>query len=223
MPKVIYYFKSFKSFSKNEDKAKEFIKSSTKDLTGLFFILEKYDNIIEEEFISNADIKEYSSYEDEEEVLFFPFSSFEVEKIENRENHVNIYLKFLGKYRAYIEEKKPIQNIFKDIPISQFGRDITDFGLIKYKFYKYWEIKKEIQLAQLSVVNTTCILYFEKNKLLFSFNTGLKLYDIQNDKIIFIIFVHKQKINDLIKINQNTFISSSDDKTIKIIELTNNF
>ena len=73
------------------------------------------------------------------------------------------------------------------------------------------------------MVNTTCILYFEKNKLLFSFNTGLKLYDIQNDKIIFIIFVHKQKINDLIKINQNTFISSSDDKTIKIIELTNNF
>ena len=73
MPKVIYYFKSFKSFSKKEDEAKGFIKSSTKDLTGLFFILEKYDNIIEEEFISNAYIKEYSFYEDEEEVLFFPF------------------------------------------------------------------------------------------------------------------------------------------------------
>ena len=40
------------------------------------------ENNIEEEFVSNAYIKEYSKFQ-KEEVLFFPFSSFEIEKIED--------------------------------------------------------------------------------------------------------------------------------------------
>ena len=224
LPKVIYYFKSFKSFSKNEQKAKEFIENTQKT-TGLLFVLEKYKETIEGEYISNAYIKDYSLYDHEEEVLFFPFSSFEIEKIEKRENvnYVTIYLKYLGKYRPYIEERKTQKNIFNDIPTSQFGRDIAESGLVKYKFCKFWEIKKEIKLYSSQKLNATCLLCFEKNKLLFSFNTSLKLHDIQNDKTIFIIFIHNQKINDLLKINENTFISSSDDKTIKIVELTDNF
>ena len=66
---------------------------------------------------------------------FFPFSAFEVENIEDENNHVNIYLKYLGRYKSYIEDKK--RNPLADIPISQFGRDINEMGLIKYKFHKF--------------------------------------------------------------------------------------
>ena len=64
---------------------------------------------VDENFSSNADIEQYSIY-NEKEVLFFPFSSFlvekeiKVEKINEIETKV-IYLNYLGKYRKEIEEK----------------------------------------------------------------------------------------------------------------------
>ena len=57
----------------------------------MFFILSKDEdnnknnNNIEDEFISNADIKEFSRFKTKEEVIFFPFSSFEALKTENGE------------------------------------------------------------------------------------------------------------------------------------------
>ena len=116
LPKVIYYFKSFKSFSKNKEMAKRFIKKAENGSIGLLFILEKYDEELEEEFISNIEIKEFSEFPNEDEVLFFPFSSFEVNKIEDSdEGYVIIFLKYLGKYKSYIEEKKSKEDIFDDI------------------------------------------------------------------------------------------------------------
>ena len=160
LPKVMYYIKAFKSFSKKEKKAKTFIGKSKKDLTGLLFIIltdEKKE--IEDEFISNAYIKEFSNFEKEEEVIFFPFSSFEVVKIKDKEEengnkYVKIYLRYLGRYKSFIEEKKSKQTILNDVPISQFGRDISEMGLIKYKFSKYWRVKEEIKLKE----NVSCLL-----------------------------------------------------------------
>ena len=176
LPKVIYYLKAFKSFSKNKNKSEGFIRDSSKESTGMFFILTKDEdnnnnknNNIEDEFISNADIQEFSRFKSEEEVLFFPFSSFEVLKIENGEIRgkkcVIIYLKYLGRYKKYIE----------------------------------------------------------KNKILISIENKLKLYDLKQDKNIDEIEIHSKKINDLIRINEITIFSSSNDKTIKIIKLIDNF
>jgi len=219
LPKVIYYFKSFKSFSKNKEKAKRFIKKSKNGSIGLLFILEKYDKELEEEFISNIEIKEFSKFPNEDEILFFPFSSFEVNKIEDSdEGYVIIFLKYLGKYKSYIEENK--SNIFDDNPISQFGRDITELGLIEYKFKKYWEIKKEINLDSRDAI---CLLYFEDNKLLISIENMLELYNIVESKIIQIINIYENGIIDLLKLNDNIFIASSKDKKIRIIKLINNF
>lgn len=91
-------------------------------------------------------------------------------------------------------------------------------GLIKYKFRKFWEIKKEIKTEG----NVNCILYFEKNKLLYSIKKSIKLYDIEKDRNILNIDVHQREINDLLKINESIFISSSY-KTIQFIELLNDF
>ena len=221
LPKVIYYFKSFKSFSKNKEKAKRFIKKTEKDSIGLLFILEKCDEELEEEFISNIEIKEFSKFPNEDEVLFFPFSSFEVNKIEDSdEGYVIIFLKYLGKYKSYIEENKPNEDIFDDNPISQFGRDITELGLIDYKFKKFWEIKKEINLDSRDAI---CLLYFEDNKLLISIENMLELYNIVENKIIQIINVYENRVIDLLKLNDSFFIASSKDKKIRIIKLINNF
>ena len=170
VPKLIHYFKSFKSFSKIRAQAEKFMKRAKKnkneDATLLMFIIN--ENNIEEEFVSNAYIKEFSKFQKEEEVLFFPFSSFEIEKIEDENDHVNIYLNYLGKYKSYIEEKK--LDVFKDIPLTQFGKDLTEINLIKYKFIKFWEVEKEISLNN----NAACILLLNKNIILFSIGKLLK-------------------------------------------------
>ena len=92
-------------------------------------------------------------------------------------------------------------------------------GLIKYKFNKFYEIDKELSLGG----NPTCLLIFEKNKILFSIGKILRLDDINENKKIFEINAHQKEITDLFKINNNTFISSSKDKKINIIKLINNY
>ena len=92
LPKIIYYFKSFKSFTKLKEKAEYFMQKAQKhkdeNSTLIMFIIT--NNNFEEEFVSNAYIKEFSQFPKEEEVLFFPFSSFEVVKIEDENGHGNI-------------------------------------------------------------------------------------------------------------------------------------
>ena len=216
-PKLIYYFKSFKSFSKKRKKAEKFMRNEPDSMPLLFIVK---NNHVEGEFISNAYIKDISEFPDEDEVLFFPFSSFEVEKIENENNHVNIYLKYLGRYKSRIEEMKPKNFLFKDIPLNQFGRDISTFGLIKYKFSKFWEVEKRISLEE----NANCLLVFEKDIILISIGSTLRLYNNKNNlNIITNVHIHQDIINDLLKLNENAFISSSNDKTIKFIQLTNNY
>ena len=101
---------------------------SKKDYIPLLFILDNKNIVIDG--VSNANIKDFSIFPNEEEVLFFPFSSFEIEKIEDenegRRHYVNITLKYLSQNIPNIK-----YNIFKDIPITQFGRDITEMGLIE--------------------------------------------------------------------------------------------
>ena len=224
LPKLIYYFKSFKSFSKLKEKAEYFMQKAQKhkdeNSTLIIFIIT--NNNFKEEFVSNAYIKEFSQFPKEEEVLFFPFSSFEVIKIEDENDHVNIYLNYLGKYKSYIDQKKSI--IFRDIPITQFGKDILEMELINYKFTKFWEVEKVIPIIN---GNSNCILCLQKNIILFSFgnliSNLIKVYDCENNKNLLDINIHTKEINDLLKINEFIFISSSKDNTIKFIKLTDNY
>jgi hypothetical protein len=168
-------------------------------------------------------MKEFSFYGGEEEVLFFPFSSFEVVKTEDVitdiKKYVIIYLKYLGRYKKYIEEKKSTETMLRDVPISQFGRDITEIGLINYKFSKYWEVEKQICTNS---GNANSLIVINKDRILVSIGKQLKLYDLQNDQNIYSI-VNQKEINDLNKINFDTIFLSSKDKTIKVIKLTDNF
>ena len=82
-----YSCKAFFSFSKSLQKSNEFLESNIGSVGGsnnslllARFIIEKYEKIKVEEnyshFISNAEMRHYSGYAKEKEVLFFPLSCF---------------------------------------------------------------------------------------------------------------------------------------------------
>ena len=82
MPGLIVFSKPFLSFSKERDVAFDFLKFSNYDanLTKVLFVLEKDDNV-GFNLSTHCDLENLSYYEYEKEVLFFPFSSFEIKDL----------------------------------------------------------------------------------------------------------------------------------------------
>ena len=110
-------------------------------------MLEK-DNNIDYDLSTHADIEKISFYPNEKEVLFFPFSSFEIKEIKKVNDRYEIKLLYLGKYIKKLEKNKNNNNI---IPNSEFKKQIIESGLIKKVdntpkniLNKYNEYKKEI-------------------------------------------------------------------------------
>ena len=103
LPGAIVFSKSFLSFSKNIESAMAFINKENKNnnLSKAFLELEN-DNNISYDLSTHADIENISKYPNEREVLFFPFSSFEIKEIKelymNNEKIYIIKLLYLGKY-----------------------------------------------------------------------------------------------------------------------------
>ena len=65
-------------------------------------------------------------------------------------------------------------------------------------------------------------ILFNKKVILAAIGRYLKLYRsniMNNMNTIININIHQDDINDLLKINENLFISSSKDKTIKFVQL----
>ena len=79
-PKVIIFSRSFLSFSANEEVAIEYIRYKN-DSYGVLYEIQK-PNEMDIELCTNADIQKLSYFYNESEILFLPFSSFEVVKIE---------------------------------------------------------------------------------------------------------------------------------------------
>ena len=230
-PKLILYYRGFQSFSLIRERAIDFMNKSTppNNHIKVLFLVQPFNSNIStnannqdfliDGFLSNAYIKELSNFPEEEEVLFFPFSSFEVTKI-NREfsNHVEITLEYLGKYRQNININP--QNILPFFQASEFGKEILELELINYKRKYSWNIEKEIYIEDGDV---SFILYLENNLILFSADNIIKLYDIQENKNILDIKIHHNTVNDLLKVDNFKFISSSKDNTIKYFKLNDNY
>ena len=83
MPAAIGFCKSFLSFSKNRSGIEKFLKEDNinKDKKSkVVYILEK-DDSLGYNLSTHGDIEKISFFDNEEEVLFFPFSSFEIKAI----------------------------------------------------------------------------------------------------------------------------------------------
>ena len=149
-PSSIFYCKSFLSFSKNKEIAKTFIKKEGNGQVGLSLAL-----IIIEEFTEGAinchgcaEIQKFSFFKNEEEILVFPFTCFEVKSIEKKEDkdkdisktYYIIHLNYLGKYEEKFNGKDP-DDLIDEIPEESlyaqqvFSTDIID-GKYKGKFFK---------------------------------------------------------------------------------------
>ena len=148
LPGAIVFSRAFLSFSKEKKIAENFLKNNNnnKDLCKVLFILDKDENI-DYNLGTHADIEKISFYPNEREVLFFPFSTFEIKEIkEEKINNENIYfikLLYLGKYLKELENDKTYIQNEKKIPDSAFKKQIIESGLIKSN-----EITNNKQLIQ---------------------------------------------------------------------------
>ena len=136
LPSSIIFSKSFLSFSKDKNIAKYFLnmnKNKNKEFSKVLFILEK-DDYMDYSLSTHADIEDLSFFK-EKEVLFFPFSSFEIKDInqinDNNEVIYEIKLLYLGKYIKKLKKDKNIKN--NKIPDSEFKKELIKSGLIKSK------------------------------------------------------------------------------------------
>ena len=159
LPNTIVFSKSFLSFTKEKKIAENFLfltENKNNELSKVLFILENNEDI-DYSLSTHADIEKISFYPMEKEVLFFPFSSFEIKEVKqintNNEIIYEIKILYLGKYlKEFINNKIFIENE-NLIPNTEFKNEIMKFGLIKKDdiknikdvFQKYENHKKEIK------------------------------------------------------------------------------
>ena len=152
LPGAVIFSKTFLSFSKDKEVAYNFLSftpnpsNSNEKLSKVLFILEK-DYKVDYSLSTHADIEKLSLLPDEREVLFFPFSSFEIkDKKKIKDNIYEIRLLYLGKYLEKIEKNNQIliENI-EEFPDSNYKTEILHSDFIKPEDINKNNPKKLIQ------------------------------------------------------------------------------
>ena len=221
-PKLIVFSRSFLSFSKKKEIANLFIKGHDKDFYSILYIIQEINNIEDiKNHISNADIKDFSKLPIESEVLLFPFSCFEITDIKEKNTSkidYEINLKYLGSFSKLIE-KQIDRNYFDNFELSLFSEKLFDSGVLKIKkFLSTWLEKKRGEIK----VNNICFILEGGEDCISIKYKEIIVFNIYSWKIKQKINIHKKKILSIVKITNNRIISSSLDKTIKIIKLLDN-
>jgi len=136
LPGSIVFSRAFLSFSKIKSVAESFLsfQNNNTNLSKVLYIIEKDDDI-GFNLSTHGDIENISYFPNEKEVLFFPFSSFEIQDIKdiiiNNEILYEIKLLYLGKYLKDIDNDNNIVIDGKKIPESEFKKQLCEFGLIE--------------------------------------------------------------------------------------------
>ena len=186
LPGAIVFSKSFLSFSKDRNIAEGFLKvvNKNKNLKKVLYILEKDDNI-NYSLSTHCDIENLSFIQKEKEVLFFPFSSFEIKEVKEKriDNDIEYEIKllYLGKYLKEIEKDNNIINKENKIPDGMFKELITKNGLIKNEN-----------------INNTKQLFNQFKKFKQNINNNEKTYNINNFNI-----------NNTININNDEYFNDN--------------
>ena len=128
-PSYLIYSRAYLSFSKNKNKSLGFIKNVPQTKKILFLLQNNSENKI----LSNANLYNISTYPDEDEILFFPFSSFIIAQIKEKENIYYIDLIYLGIYENKIKESIEIiseESLDEIVTNSNFGNEVFQSGII---------------------------------------------------------------------------------------------
>ena len=224
LPSSIVFSKSFLSFSKEKNVAEKFLKDENKDknLSKVLFILEKDDNC-GYNLSTHGDIEKISFFPNEREVLFFPFSSFEIKSLEEKyigkEKIYEIKLLYLGKYLKDIENDNKLINNEILIPNSKFKEKLEDFGLIKKEILKKINIKKiynefkkyESEINQKNISTTT-------NKInIITGEINIKHEDINKPIQIINSYENKKRMNN--EANNSDDWKYENEREIKDVEI----
>ena len=221
-PKILLYSKSFLSFSDDYKQAKKFLdpqNQSTSCIQVLYIIEEIKNDNYDKITLSNARIEEYSNYR-EKEVLIFPLSCFELINIElNDRTCVTIHLRYIGIYKNLIKEKLG-ENYMEKIKPTNFSQDLLVNGIVKNNYIPSWVLKEKIDFQ----INK--IYFFMKNNeyLVTSIKNLILIFSINEfgkGKGKIKINVHNDEVLNVIYLENNEICSTSKDRTIKIILITN--
>ena len=136
LPAALVSCKSFLSFSLNKNVAQSYLKSKKNLITVLLIIDNNNDYSIIHS--GSAAIKQFSFYSNEEEILFFPFSCFEIKKIEKSYNNLCIItLNHLRKYEK-IFKKTPKELADSILEYSNTAKEIYKSEIIRETYYPEW-------------------------------------------------------------------------------------
>ena len=159
--KLMFFCKNFLSFSKNEETARNFASNSSENFVKYLYILIIEDN---SDFYNNIDIGDNSYFEDkEEEVVFFPFSCFTIDKIEEENDLKVLYIKYLSGVNEIVKNQvknKPNDTIKKkleDVFLNGYGKYIYNlFNDITKVYDLYIEEETGIKIeSNIPNINTT--------------------------------------------------------------------
>ena len=114
--------RNFLSFTKDKHVAESFLNHSNNqsNIKNVFFIVNPLDGS-KDTRVTNIDAKEFNHFSSEDEVIFLPFSGFEIYHCEETENYAIIYLNYLNKYEKKIKDyidarsKDKVENFLKSL------------------------------------------------------------------------------------------------------------
>ena len=135
LPGAIVFSKSFLSFAMEKDVADSFFERGKdeeirkKNLSRVMYIIKEKNN--EYNLSTNCDIEKISMIPKEKEILFLPFSCFEIKEKKPITNGYEITLSYLGKYLKEIKDDPNLYLDSKLLPDSEFKKQLSEFGLIK--------------------------------------------------------------------------------------------
>ena len=180
----ILFCRAFLSFSCSKSKAIEFAFKNNfynrKTMKRVLFVLKSNPNI-NETFNTHADITKYSFFPNEKEILFFPFSCFDIMGIksivERDEDLVQIELGYLSIHDSRLRNKDNFteEDINKSLIDSEFKKEIKETNIID---------KNEIDKSSISSIIDNSISFIEEEKNIIENNISINqknLKDILNE------------------------------------------
>ena len=155
LPGAIVFSKLFLSFSKDLKEAER------------FFIIHKPKNVLitvdiddnrQYSLLTHADIEEFSFFPNEKEVLFFPFSAFEIKNFSfNPQKQIyEMHLDYLGKYLKKFKDDKNLMLSQEVLPKSEFKTLFANSGLVekeKINNIKINQISEEYHNYEIKKIN----------------------------------------------------------------------
>ena len=160
LPNALIYCKSFMSFSLDKNVALQFMqnKNPTEKKIRVLYIL-KAESGLNIKNATHADLSGISYYENEREILLFPFSVYEISDFFDKNNYYEIYLNYLGKYKELFHFKNQT-DLYNSIFNSKFIRELELAGLSS----PIWLAKKSLCKLKVSRVDLfNVILNFYSN------------------------------------------------------------